>query len=164
MFATTSTPRPRRRDRLVARLRAGAIDRELIAGADIVRSPQLQARAARLTSRPARLALAVGLERLTATDARSVRRMRMRPPQESLRAAAPALRELVGLLRAPTPLYARGLAMLNELLADGGGPLYAGGGAAELGRALAEVRTALAEPRPTGSPQWDGAHARHSRV
>ena len=75
----------------------------------------------------------------------------MRPPQESIRAAAPALRELSALLRAPTPLYARGLAMLNELLADGSGPLYARGGAAALERALAEVRSGVRRGRAPGT-------------
>jgi len=150
MLAPAPTPRFRRRDRLAAVLRAGAIDRELIAGADIAGSSRRQVRAARLTSRPARLALAAGLERLI--GAGSPARMRVRPPQESIRAAAPALRELSAQLRGPTPLYARGLAMLNELLADGSGPLYARGGAAALERALAEVRTACGGATPQGLP------------
>jgi hypothetical protein len=143
MFISASTARTATRHRITARLRAGSIDRALIAGEDIARSPRLKARAELLTSPPSRLALARGLEGLLAADGGPPRRARLRPPRESLRAAAPALRELAALLRAPGPLYARGLAMLNELLADGSGPLYARGGVAALERALGEVRSEL---------------------
>jgi hypothetical protein len=106
----------------------------------------------RLTSRPVRLALAGRLERLTAAEHLRPRRMRVRPPHESIRVAAPVLSELSALLRTPAPLYARGLAMLSELLCDGGGPLYARGGAAALERALGEVRMALGGAIPRGAP------------
>lgn len=148
MFGSDPTARPTRRHRIAARLRAGSFDRALIAGADIGRSPQLQLRAARLTSRASRLALAGGLEGLLDSDARAPRRTRVRPPHESLRSAAPTLRDLAALLRAPGPLYARGLAMLNELLVDGSGPLYARDGGTALDRALREVRIALGGALP----------------
>jgi hypothetical protein len=41
-----------------------------------------------------------------------------------VRGAEPAIRELARLLRAPLPVSARGVAMAQVLLTDGGGPLY----------------------------------------
>ena len=66
----------------------------------------------------------------------------MRP--ETVGGAAPALRELAALLRGRRPLYARGLAMLGELLSDGTGAFYARPGGTALEHALVEIRAALA--------------------
>ncbi len=130
--------------RLAARIRSHALDRALIAGADPAASPQLAARAGTLTSRGHRLLMASGIERLLERaqeppDARQA----VAPKRATVAAQAEQLRALARLLRGYTPLYARGLAMVTELLTDGTGPAYHGEPEA-LTRRLSEARQALA--------------------
>jgi hypothetical protein len=67
--------RPAPSARLVARVRAAALDRALLAGADPARSSQLAARAHALTSPRSRAAAADGLERwLSSADGATSRR------------------------------------------------------------------------------------------
>jgi hypothetical protein len=91
--------------RLLARCLAPRLDRKLAGGARPEESPALAARALQLTS--------MGFRRDVAA---SLRRVVTRP--------APELAELAGRLTAPGPVPARGVAIVIELLADGGGPLY----------------------------------------
>ncbi|HEY2772051.1 MAG TPA: hypothetical protein VGI87_15860 [Solirubrobacteraceae bacterium] len=129
--------------RTAARLRAGALDRALIAGADPSRSPQLAARACALTSRRTRAAIAGAIERVMRAASEPGRRSRVTPRRAAVTSAAGELDELAGLLRSRSPLYARGIAMLRELLCDGAGPVYAGA-PEDLASTLAEARLALA--------------------
>ena len=50
----------------------------------------------------------------------------VRPNRSAMFASAGTIRAISTLLRQPTPVYARGIAMLSELLRDGTGPLYLG--------------------------------------
>jgi type II secretory pathway component PulF len=102
----------------------------------------LAARACALTETRNRQALADELE---LTRSAHLRRSawRLAPTRASVEANAAALSELVALLRSGVPLYARGLAMLAELLTDGTGPLYARGGESALAIALTDARAAL---------------------
>jgi hypothetical protein len=129
--------------RLGARLRPGALDRALARGADPATSPVLAARACALTADRNRRALAEELEAVRGAHLRPSA-WRLAPPRASVEANAATLSELVVLLRSGLPLYARGLAMLAELLADGTGPLYARGAESELASALTDARVALA--------------------
>jgi hypothetical protein len=63
-------------------------------------------------------------------------------PRASVQANASELLALATLVAGGTPLYARGLALLNELLSDGAGPAYRGDATA-LSRALSDARAAL---------------------
>jgi hypothetical protein len=129
---------PGRTARLIARLRSGALDRALIDGADPASSSQLAARAASLTSPRSRELIADGLERLVLVAEGSTRRWWAASRRVAVVANARELRELAALLRGGSLLYARGMAILGELLSDGAGPAYLGeadGLAHELSRA-----------------------------
>jgi hypothetical protein len=139
---TTSTLSPGRAARLLARLRHYTLDRELIAGADPASSPQLAARAARLASTRERTLLAEGVERLLSTAQGPQRRWSAVSRREPLLANSAELRDLAGLLRSSTPLYARGIAIVHRLLTDGAGPAYFGS-AECLQRELRDARTAM---------------------
>jgi len=134
--------RPSPSARVLARLRAAALDRALLAGADPAHSSQLAARAQALTAPRSRAAAADGLERwLSAADGATSRRHVL--PRRSLAVAnASEVRAIVSLLRASAPLYARGIALLGSLFGDGTGPAYVGDGDA-LPRLLGEVRAAM---------------------
>jgi hypothetical protein len=129
--------------RAMARLRSRALDRALIAGADPTDSTQLAARACRLTSPANRNLLAAGIDRLVASASEPPSRARLAPPRATVVAAGDDLRHLAEILRGRSPLYARGLAMLRELVTDGAGPLYRGQPEV-LEQALEEARRALA--------------------
>jgi hypothetical protein len=131
-------------NRVGARIRSHALDRALIAGADPADSRQLAARAGTLTSRGHRLLMACGIERLLerAQEPPGPRRP-VAPQRATVARHTEQLRALAALLRARTPLYARGIAMLTELLTDGTGPAYYGDPEA-FSRWLRETRHALA--------------------
>jgi hypothetical protein len=121
---------PGRLAHLLARARPRALDTALIAGADPSSSRQLAARARLLTSASHRTLLASSIERLTQSAYRPVSRRRVCPCREAVLANAQPLRELATRLRADRPLYARGIAIVDELVSDGTGPIYRGGAAA----------------------------------
>jgi hypothetical protein len=127
---------------LSARVRAGGLNRALIAGEDPATSRQLTARALQLTKPSSRAAIARALDGLL-WNAQSPRgRWRVRPHREAVCANASALGALAALLDGPAPLYARGVAALDELLSDGTGPVYHGDAQA-LAHALGESRAAM---------------------
>ncbi len=131
-------------DRIMARCMAARLDRELARGVRPEANAGLAARAVRLTSMAFRRELAGSLRRmLTAAGApRSLHATRRllpvaaqpsagvsRQPHVPIHRAriirsAPELAELAGYLVQPGPVPVRGVAMVCELLADGGGPLY----------------------------------------
>ncbi len=119
-------PARSRRSRLAARLRASSLDRELIAGGDPSSSPRLAARAAQLTTPRMREQLATGLDRLAASARGPQQRWTAIGRREALRGNLDEIGELAALLRSDTPLYAGGIAILNEFLSDGAGCAYHG--------------------------------------
>ncbi|HME05381.1 MAG TPA: hypothetical protein VKG38_20320 [Solirubrobacteraceae bacterium] len=133
---------PGRVARLVARLRAGSLDRKLIAGADPASSPQLAARAARLTAPRTRALIAEGLDGLLQAAHGPKQRWSAVGRRDALLANAEEISDLAALLHGDVPLRARGIAMLSELLSDGAGPAYHGG-REELARHLGEARVAM---------------------
>ncbi len=144
--------------RLLARLRSTPLDELLIAGADPRGSRVLAARAAQLTARRHRAALAAGLERLGRSATEPGARMQVRPRRASVLASEAALTELADRLRSEEPVYAGGVARLARLLSDGRGPAYRGAPAA----LAAELESAAAElgGRVTGV----GARSRDGRA
>jgi hypothetical protein len=129
--------------RVAARLLATRLDSALIAGADPASSPLLSARAATLTSRCTRAELADGLDLILASAQQPPSSHRVRPRHSSVLANAPLLRELALTLRGPEPLYARGIAMVHQLLTDGSGPMYTSRDGSALERELRRARAAV---------------------
>jgi hypothetical protein len=130
--------------RLEARIRAGALDEALAAGADPASSPALAHRARAITSRRVRRGLSRALEELVArADGRSRRRLRVPPARPAIRDHRELLEDLAATLRETEPVYSRGVALLLALLRDGTGPAYVAGGSDELGRHLRAARSAL---------------------
>jgi hypothetical protein len=134
---------PPRSARLAAHLLGARLDRALIDGADPATSPRLAARAALLTSCATRSELADGLDVVLASAQRPPSRRRVLPRHTSVLANAALLRELVGVLRGPAPLYAAGIARIHRLLADGTGPMYTSRDGTALERELRTARTAV---------------------
>jgi hypothetical protein len=132
------------RARLVARLRPRHLNRELIAGADPSTCAWLAARARRLTSASYRVVLASGLRLLLDAPDAPPGRVRVRPPACAVRENATQLRAVSDVLSGPAPVYARGMAMLDEMLADGTGPVYVDRSGRALAQALTAARAALA--------------------
>ena len=56
---------------------------------------------------------------------------------------APELTELADCLTARGPVPARGVALVSQLLADGGGPLYRAGGRQDLGDLIGQAAQAF---------------------
>jgi hypothetical protein len=126
-------------DRIRARCLAARLDRELARGARPETNADLAARAVRLTSMRSRRELARSLQRILAAGLPAGNRGEMVAADPSLRVArqphvpirrerisrsASELEELAAHLVQPGPVPARGVAMVYQLLTDGGGPLY----------------------------------------
>lgn len=118
--------RPSAADRLLARLKSASLDRELAAGLPPESSRLHAARASYLASPSFRTELAdnwehilqIGIGRASPGHGRFVLRF------DRIAEAEPQIRELIGLLRAPQPVSARGVATASLLVTDGTGPLY----------------------------------------
>jgi hypothetical protein len=143
-FNVLSSPTlgPGRCARLLARARAGSLDRQLIDGADIAGSAWLSARAATLTEPRTRALIAEGLDRLLRAAQGPHKRWCAIALRGPLLANREAMGELAALLRGPAPVHARGIAILSELLRDGTGPAYRGSGE-DLARRLGEAQAAM---------------------
>jgi hypothetical protein len=126
-------------DRVVARCLAARLDRELARGARPETNVGLAARAVRLTSMRYRRDLAESLQRILAAvlpasvpggpmaadpSARVARQPRVPIRRDRISRSASELAELAARLVQPGPVPARGVAMVCQLLTDGGGPLY----------------------------------------
>jgi hypothetical protein len=141
---------PSRAALLAARMRAGALDRALVEGADPAGSELLAARAVLLVSRRMRTTIAEGLERLEQAGRGPARRWSAARPREALRTNSPLLLELAQLLRGSDPVGAPGIAILSILLSDGAGPACHGS-ETDLARLLGKARAALHDGRLRGS-------------
>ena len=133
---------------LIARWRAGELDRQLAAGASPDASELLAIRGWRLTSPGHRARVAAGLARaagdaLTAPHAFSAA---VRPDAGEVAAARIVLAALDRRLRAPEPVSACGVALLESLLTDGTSPLYRPTEPGALGSRLRAAAAALEPP------------------
>jgi len=119
---------PRALTSLHARLRAGAIDRELARGVPSWRSPVFAARSLQVTSVRSRAALAHSLEDLVKRAglprSHSSGSAVIEPCCEQVWHALPQIRELTARLRSREPIASQGAAGPLELLRDGTGPCY----------------------------------------
>lgn len=137
---------PSRFARIAARIRAQALDRSLMRGADLAGSSRLAARAGQLTRDHARLQLAESLESVLRAARKRPGSRRVTPSSRAVLTNESELRELAVLLRGSTPVYARGVAMLHALLTDGTGPVYTDPDGALLETRLHESREAIFQP------------------
>jgi hypothetical protein len=148
--------------RLLARGLAASLDRQLAGGARPEANAVLAARAMVLTSARYRRALAANLRRMLAAAAAP---QSLPPPVTAARAAraaagvalpphvpirrdriarsAPELTGLADCLTVRGPVPARGVALVSQLLADGGGPLYRAGGREDLDDLIGRAARAL---------------------
>jgi len=109
-----------------ARLCRSGLDAALACGVDPSRSPALAYRSARLTSERGRERLAASLDRVLDAVVRPARgwSTAVPPCRDEVVAADALLVQVRELLRSRTPVYSQGAARLENLLRDGGGPLY----------------------------------------
>jgi hypothetical protein len=107
-------------------LRASRLDRQLSSGTVSWRSPVHPARSLQLTSDRRRRRLARSLERLIeVTEQPAAFRGSVVPPCcEQVRDATPQIAAIARRLRSRTPVDARGVAYLRELLCNGDSPVY----------------------------------------
>jgi hypothetical protein len=140
--------------RWLARGLAARLDRELADGARPEASAILAARAMFLTSAGFRRALATSLRRILATAVSPDARPRPSaagvayPPHVQLRRdriarSASELAGLAGFLAGQGPVPAQGVAMVSQLLTDGGGPLYRAGSRDDLDAIIERAAQAL---------------------
>jgi hypothetical protein len=128
--------------RMLARGLAVSLDRQLAEGARPEANAMLAARAMFLTSIKYRRGLAANLRRLLVASVSAQARPRLmaasrsagaaRQPQiplgrDQIARSASELAELASSLVTRGPVPARGVAMVSQLLTDGGGPLYRAG-------------------------------------
>ena len=145
--------------RLLARCLAPSLDRQLADGARPEANAVLAARAVVLTSDGYRRALAASLRRMLAASVSPHARPRLMTASRSAGVArqpyiplrrdriAGSASELDGLARSlagQSPVPAQGVAMVSQLLADGGGPLYRAGARDDLDAVIERVAHALA--------------------
>jgi hypothetical protein len=148
------------RPSLALRLRVSAhrrlLDEELARGADPLRSAALALRARRLVERDSREQLARTLENLVEHAERGPSISIIVPlPRREIREACTLIRTLAERLRDPRPVYARGAALISQLVRDGTGPALTPGAGVALRRALWAAVEAL-----DGTYQDElGAHA-----
>jgi len=143
---------------ILARGKAPGLDRQLANGAAPEASALLAARAMVLTSPRYRRGLAASLRRLLAAAADP----QTRPPllsasrspgvarqpyipmrRDEITRSAAELAGLAGCLADPEPVPARGVALVSQLLSDGGGPLYRAGGRDDLSTVIERASQAL---------------------
>jgi hypothetical protein len=127
---------------LGALLRAPSIDRQLAGGVPSWSSPRHAARALQLTGARRRKATARSLERLLEQCEARVpfgRSAAIPPCREQVRDALAEIMAITAYLRSGAPVDARGVAMLRELLGDGGGPCFRRSHKHALTEALQEV-------------------------
>ena len=140
--------------RWLARGLATRLDRQLADGARPEASAILAARAMFLTSAGFRRALASNLRRILATSVSPDALPRLsaagvaHPPHVQLRRdriarSASELAGLAGFLAGQGPVPAQGVAMVSQLLADGGGPLYRAGSRDDLNAIIERAAQAL---------------------
>lgn len=121
------------------------LDERLATGASPSSSPELSRRADQLASLHCRRGIAAGLERVLEAANEPPRGHSASVPvaRREILANAGLIQELANDLRQGDRVNARGVAMVERLLTDGGSPLYAACTTAHLEEALRHARSAL---------------------
>jgi hypothetical protein len=145
------------RERLSMRFQVRQLDRALAAGASTADSPQLARRAAALVRADTRTELAASMRRLARGDGRTPFGNRVGALPARCDEVRQDLERLAARLLEPGPVATRGVALTQELLTDGAGPLFWTESADDLGARLRTVLEAL-EPRISDpKPQMEGS-------
>jgi hypothetical protein len=133
---------------LIVWYRAAQLDRQLAAGTSPQASTLIRLRAQRITGHRSRRRLADGLARAldSARDITPGFTAAVRPHRREVLAARIVLATLDRRLRAPEPVTAHGVAMLQVLLTEGTSPLYR---PSEPGALGSRLRAAAAALEPT---------------
>jgi hypothetical protein len=120
------------------------LDEDLARGETPMRSVALALRARQLVARRSRERLATALERLVEVAERPPSPTEMAPlPRRELLDARIGLLRLAGRLGDERPVYARGVAMVSQLVCDGSGPALTPRAGVALRRAIAAATDAL---------------------
>jgi hypothetical protein len=132
------------RDRLTARLWAGALDASLVAGTSPESSAPLALHAEHLCTPSQRRLLARSLRRIVAvSEAPAIGRRAVPLNRVAVQHARNELESLADHLASEGPVEVQGIARLRALLSDGTGPLYQSLEAGRLDRELVAVRSAI---------------------
>lgn len=155
-----STVRPW--DRLLVRLRASRLDRDLAGGASPEATVALALRAQMLVRVPARRELARSAHRVLATAMQAPAAGRLPVPvcRDRVRDCSEEFGELIRRLVAAGPVPARGVAKARVLLTDAGGPLYHRASADDLGARVRDAADALSANLIPPPPSSAGQAAR----
>jgi hypothetical protein len=131
--------------RIRARLQRLSLDRRLAAGESPWASAELRWRADQLTSARERRSLAEEIDRLLDDAARPGRRRGAAVPldRSAVCACDELLRGLADELRHAELVYAHGVALVRQLLRDGGSPLYCADSDGALDRSIRHARAAV---------------------
>jgi hypothetical protein len=138
------------RERLSLRLQARQLDRALAAGASAGDSPALARRAAALVRADTRNELAASLHRLARSNVRTAFGNRVEAVPARADEVRRDLERLADRLIEPGPVASRGVALTQELLTDGSGPLFWAESDQDL---RARLRTVLEALEPHDSDQ-----------
>jgi hypothetical protein len=138
-------------DRLLVRLRAPRLDRELADGASPDRAFALAVRAHMLVNGRTRTDLALGARRILLAAAQPADGGRLPVPvcRDRVRDSAPEFGELIGRLVGAGLVPARGIAQASILLGDAGSPLYRRASRDDLRARVRQAADAL-DPRSEG--------------
>lgn len=144
---------------VLAGVRRRSLDAALAAGADPCDSLSLAYRAGRLTSERSRAKLAASVDGVLAAVIRPARALSsaVEPHHYEVVAARPLLIQVGEVLRSRAPVYSQGVALLEQLLKDGGSPLYLPPWQGALNDELEVVIAALEGREQTRSP-WPRRH------
>jgi hypothetical protein len=133
------------RDRIVERLRTGALDLQLAAGESPESSISLALHAARLYRPEQRTRLARALRELAGIAARPTR-LKAPVSHRAVGESTDELEAVASRLASPGPVDVRVVAKVRSLLADGAGPLYRPTGTQALRAELLSVLRAFDSP------------------
>lgn len=131
------------RDRLKARVRTGALDRQLAQGAAPETSVALALHASRVYESSQRRVLARSLTRMAGSPDSHSARLRVPVDREAVRRAHGELEAVADRLNGDGPVSVQGVARVRLLLADGTGPFYRAARPEQLRRELQSALAAL---------------------
>lgn len=136
---------------LIVGWRAAELDRRLAAGVSPWHSDELALRARRISRRRSRSRLADGLSRaVRAGEEVTGFSAAARPHPGEVLEARSRLLTIARRLRAPEPVAARGVAMVQMLLTDATSPLYQPAGQGALARHIRAAAAAIEPTDPSG--------------